>query len=101
MTADLGSARASRGCDRALAITNFRGIREVTAKRSRGVSARAPKQARVARALPRLQQLIRINVDGNDDVFREGQFVESFADEAAQALDGFAADQNVETELTL
>ena len=60
-----------------------------------------PKPAREPRALPGLQQLIWINVDGHDDVFGEGQFVESFADEAAQAHDGFAADQNVETELAL
>jgi hypothetical protein len=34
-------------------------------------------------SFPRLQQLIRIDVDGDGDVFWEGQFVEGFADEAA------------------
>ena len=50
---------------------------------------------------PALQQLIRIDIHCDGDVFGEWQFVESFADEAAQAHDGFAADQNVETKLAL
>ena len=61
-----------------------------------GAIARSPPQP-----LLRLQQLIRINVDGDGDVFGEGQFVEGFADEAAQADDGLAADQDVKTELAL
>lgn len=48
-----------------------------------------------------LQQLIRIDVDGHGDVFGEWQFVEGFAHEPAQAHDGFAADQNVKSELAL
>ena len=55
----------------------------------------------LACASPELQQLIWINVDRDGDVFGEWQFVESFADEAAQAHDGFATDQNVETKLAL
>ena len=51
--------------------------------------------------VPGLQQLIWVNVDRDGDVFGEWQFVESFADEAAQAHDGFATDQNVETKLAL
>jgi hypothetical protein len=54
--------------------------------------ARAQSPAREARALPGLQQLIRIDVDGDGDVFGEWQFVEGFAHEPAQAHDGFAAD---------
>ena len=50
---------------------------------------------------PALQQLIRIDIHCDGDVFGEWQFVESFADEAAQAHDGFATDQNVETKLAL
>jgi hypothetical protein len=49
----------------------------------------------------RLQQLIGIDIDCDGDVFGEWEFVERFADHAAQAHDGFAADQNVETELAL
>jgi hypothetical protein len=60
--------------------------------------AMASKQARAPR---RLQQLIRIDIDGDGDVFGKGQFVDGFADEAAQAHDGFAADQNVKSELSL
>ena len=52
-------------------------------------------------SLPRLQQLIRIDVDGDNDVFGEGQFVDGFADEAAQTHDGFATSQDVEAELAL
>ena len=52
-------------------------------------------------APPGLQQLIRIDVDRDGDVFGEWQFVEGFTHKAAQANDGFAADQNVETELAL
>ncbi len=50
---------------------------------------------------PILQQLIRIDVDGDGDVFGKREFVECFAAEAAQAHDGFAADQDVKPELTL
>ena len=49
----------------------------------------------------RLQQLIGIDVDGNCDVFGEGQFVEGFAHETAQMHDSFAAEQDVEAELAL
>ena len=55
-----------------------------------------------ARARPgSLQQLIRIDIDGNRDVFGEREFIERFADEAAQANNGFATEQSVETELAL
>ena len=50
---------------------------------------------------PSLQQLIRIDVDGGEDVFGQRKFVERFADETAQAHDRFAAHQNVETKLAL
>ena len=50
---------------------------------------------------PALEQLIRIDIDCYGDVFGERQFVESFADQAAEAHDGFATNQNVETELAL
>jgi hypothetical protein len=49
----------------------------------------------------RLQQLIRIDIDGDSDIFWKGKFVECFADETAQAHDGFATDQDVKTELAL
>jgi hypothetical protein len=49
----------------------------------------------------RLQQLIRIDVDSDGDVFGEWQLVERFANKSAQAHDGFAADQDVKTELAL
>ena len=52
-------------------------------------------------SFPRLQQLIRIDVDGDYNVFGERQFIDGFADEAAQTHDGFAADQDVEAELAL
>jgi hypothetical protein len=51
--------------------------------------------------LEALQQLIRIGVDGDCDVFGEWQFVDGFADEPAQAHNGFAADQDVKAELAL
>jgi hypothetical protein len=63
--------------------------------------AESSRSASDTDALSGLQQLIRVNVDRDGDVFGEWQFVESFSDEAAQAHDGFAADQNVETELAL
>ena len=50
---------------------------------------------------PESQQLIRVDIDCHGDVFGEWEFFKSFADEAAEAHDGFAADQNVETELAL
>jgi hypothetical protein len=50
---------------------------------------------------PTSQQLIRINIYVDGDVFWERQFVESFTDEAAEAHNGFAADQNVKTKLAL
>ena len=34
--------------------------------------------------------MVRIDIDGDGDVFGEGQFVEGFADEVAQAHDGMA-----------
>ena len=48
-----------------------------------------------------LQQLIRIDVDSDGDVFGEWQFVERFADEPTQAHDGFTPDQNVKPKLAL
>jgi len=64
--------------------------------------AMARSLGRDARALPRrLQQLIRIDVDGDGDVLRKWQFIECFADEPAQAHNGFAANQDVKTELAL
>ena len=69
--------------------------------RSKLAIARARSPAREARALPGSQQLIRVNVDGDGDVFGEGQFVDGLTHKAAQAHDGFAANQNVETELAL
>ena len=48
-----------------------------------------------------LQQLIRIDVDGDGDVLGEWQFIERFADESAQTHDGFAANQDVKPELAL
>ena len=56
---------------------------------------------REAHAIPSLQQLIRIDIDGDGDVFGEWQFVERFAYEPAQAHDGFTPDQDVKTELAL
>src|SRR5439155_4464681 len=50
---------------------------------------------------PQLQQLVRIDVDGDGDVFWEWQFVECLTDKAAETHNGFTADQNVKTELTL
>ena len=50
---------------------------------------------------PALQQLIRIDVDSDSDVFGKGQFVERFANEAAQAHNRFATDQDVKAELAL
>ena len=61
----------------------------------------APKPAREARALPRLQQLIGVDIDCHGDVFREWQFFESFTHKTAESHDCFATDQNVETELAL
>ena len=46
----------------------------------------------LACASPELEQLIWIDIDCHGDVFGEWQFVESFADEAAEAHDGFTAD---------
>ena len=51
--------------------------------------------------LPASEQLIRIDVDRDGDVFGKRQLIECLADKAAQAHDGFAADQNVKTELAL
>jgi hypothetical protein len=62
----------------------------------------APGRGRASRALSRKsQQLVRIDVDSDRNVFREWQLVESFADEAAQAHDGLASDQNVKAKLAL
>jgi hypothetical protein len=60
-----------------------------------------PPYLRRNRPRNRLQQLIRIDIDRDGDVFGEWEFVERFTDEAAQTQDGFATDQNVETELAL
>ena len=49
----------------------------------------------------KLQQLIRIHINGREDVFGKRELVERFADEAAQAHDGFAAHQNVKAKLAL
>jgi hypothetical protein len=48
-----------------------------------------------------LEQLVRVDVDCDRDVFGEWQFVQGFADETTQAHYGFAADQNMEAELAL
>lgn len=48
-----------------------------------------------------LQQLIRIDVHRGDHVFGERKFIERFAHQTAQAHDGVAANQDVETELAL
>jgi len=57
---------------------------------------------RATRGAPgRLQQLIRIDVDSDGDVFGKWQLVDGFPDEAAQAHDGFATDQNVKAKLSL
>ena len=64
--------------------------------------AMARSLARDARALPRrLQQLIRIDVDGDRDIFGEWQLVQCLADEPAQTHNGLAADQDVKSELAL
>src|SRR4029077_7638781 len=60
-----------------------------------------PPYLRRNRPRNRLQQLIRIDIHRDGDVFGEWQFVDRFADEAAQTHDAHAADQNVETELAL
>ncbi len=56
---------------------------------------------RAACVSPELQQLIRIDIDCHVDVFGEWQFVGGLTHKAAEAHDGFASDQNVETELAL
>ena len=48
-----------------------------------------------------LEQLIWINIDGDGDVFGHWQFVDGVANQAAQTHDGLAANQNMETKLTL
>ena len=48
-----------------------------------------------------LEQLIRIHIHRDEDVFGERQLVERLANEAAEAHDRFAAEENVETELAL
>ena len=48
-----------------------------------------------------LEQLIRIDVHSDGDIFGERKLIEHFADETAQAHDRFAANQDVETELAL
>ncbi len=47
------------------------------------------------------KQRIRIDVHGRDDVFRQRQLIESFADQAAQTHDCRSAHQDVKTELSL
>jgi hypothetical protein len=54
-----------------------------------------------AQCYPESQQLIRIDVDGSGDIFGEREFGEGFADQATEAHNGFAADQDVKTELAL
>jgi len=61
-------------------------------------STKSLPKARLNRAL---QQLISIDIGCDGDVLGEGQFVESFTDETAQAHDGLATDQNVKTKLAL
>ena len=56
---------------------------------------------RGACASQNLQQLVRIDVDGDSDVFWERQFVECLTDKAAETHNGFTADQNVKTKLAL
>jgi len=63
--------------------------------------ARTRSPPREPPALPGLKQLIGINVDRDGHVFREWKFVDSLTHKATQANDGFASDQNVETELAL
>ena len=43
-----------------------------------------------------LQELVRIDVDRDGDVFGKGELVEGLADESAKSKDGFAADEDVE-----
>ena len=45
--------------------------------------ARTRSPAREPRALPGLQQLIRVDIDCHVDVFGEGQFVDSLTHETA------------------
>jgi hypothetical protein len=112
----LGSASDSLAGDRALAITNFQAIDYSMRKASpivktslsaylQGVLRGFGEGGRNGRASrsrsPESKQLIRIDVDGDGDIFGERQFVECLADEPAQAHDGFAAHQNVEAELAL
>jgi hypothetical protein len=60
-----------------------------------------PPYLRRDRRRNQLQQLVWIDVHGDSDVFREGQFVEGFADEPTEAQDCFAADQDVKAKLAL
>ena len=50
---------------------------------------------------PPLEKLIGIHIDGDGDVFGEGEFVERFPNQAAQTHDRFAAQQDVEAIMTL
>jgi hypothetical protein len=66
-----------------------------------GAHAKRPHAGGQAVRSAASQQLIRVDIDGDSDVFGEGQFIKRLADEAAQAHDGFAADQDVKPELAL
>ena len=60
-----------------------------------------PKENRGSWQFGRLEQLIRIDIYRRGDVFWKRQFVECFADEPAQAHDGFAPEQDMKSKLTL
>lgn len=103
-----GSASISLACFGALAETSLKqcaGLYRSFAFGKMGLRkfaiARTRSPARETRALPRLKQLIRIDVDCHCDVFGEWQLVEGLTHKAAQTHDGFAADQDVKTELAL
>ena len=49
----------------------------------------------------RLQQLIRIDINGCDDVFRQRKFIQGLAHDPSQAHDRFTPKQDVEPELAL
>ena len=48
-----------------------------------------------------LEELIWIDIDGGNDVFRQRQFIECLAHESAQPHDRFAAEQDVKAKLSL
>jgi len=48
-----------------------------------------------------LEQLIWIDIHCGDDIFWQRQFIECFAQESAEAHDGFTTEQDVEPKLAL